>query len=249
MGKGNSAAFADWTSPTEWASRLSQNNLTGNDYIRKLTVIADKPAPTSAVKDISADRQIAVDKAHTLNVEIDETNSVNYEWLRTLECGKRVRIWFETKGGLLFGGNEGILVNVTMDPVFGRGTDEILKFIGAFTWKSKFSPERCVSPVFGTTAPSTGGAFDTTLEFDVATEDTEAGVTGTVAATDADQLFEFTAITPRIGTPMSMSIKVAGVEEVTIDFTSDYLGQAFRYTDKAAVVHNGAVFTNGEVNF
>ena len=142
----DSAGFTDWKSPTEWAARLS-NTLTTAGKIRRLTVIADKPAPTAATRDISGGRTITSNKTHVVNFTIDETNSINHDWLRQLECGGQFKIWYETIGGLLFGGNSGIIATVTADMVVARGTEEILVYNGTATWKNRFTEERAISPI------------------------------------------------------------------------------------------------------
>lgn len=94
-------------------------------------------------------------------------------------------------------------------------------------------------------------SYDTELTFEAATTDTAAGVGGVVAAIDADLKFSFDAIASPTGTPQSMSIKVGGVEQMTIDFTTDYstpTAKPFKFTDASGTAHNG-VFTNGIVNF
>jgi hypothetical protein len=228
LAKKAAAPFSNWLNATEWLARMSQTSTTGNDYIRPLTVIGDKPAAADVVKEISNGRRVVIGKDHTINFSIDDVSQANYDFMRGLECGGEFRLWYETEGGFIYGGNEGIVVRLTI------------------TWRSKFSPERGISPIYsGATVPTT---FDTNLDFGAATTDSAAGVTGTVASTDADQQFEFNAISPAIGTPQSMSIEVATVEEITIDFTTDYTGQYFRYTDKAGVQHTGQ-FANGTVSF
>lgn len=246
LAKKAAAPFSNWLAPTEWLTRLSQSSTTGNDYIRPLTVIGDKPAGAPVVKDISNGRRVTIGKDHTLNFTIDDVTQQNYDFMRALECGGEFKMWYETEGGFMYGGNEGITVRVVADDVLARGRDEIEVINGTLTWRAKFSPERGISPIYtGATVPTT---FDTNLDFGAATIDSAAGVTGTVATTDADQQFEFNAISPAIGTPQSMSIEVASVEEITVDFTTDYTGQYFRYTDKAGVQHTGQ-FANGTVSF
>jgi hypothetical protein len=242
IAKPNAAALADWTQPAEWATRLSQTSTSGDDYIRKLTVIADKPAPTGNVKEISADRTINVDKTHVINLTIDETNSTNFEFLRQLECGGQVKIWYQTKSGHLFGGNAGIKVTMILDMVLARGTGEIQAFNGTCTWKAKFTEERCVSPIVGGTSAS----YDTILTFAALTTDSDAGVGATVGSVDADLKFEFNAISPRTGTPKSMDLQLAAVSQIVVDYTSDYEDQAFRFTSAAGIVYTG-VFTDGVV--
>lgn len=247
LAKKGAAAFTNWTAAAEWTTRMSQTSIVGDDYIRPFTVIGDKPAPAGVVKNISNGRIITIGKDHTLNVTIDDVSDENYEFMRALECGGEYKLWYETEGGYMYGGNNGILVRASFDDILARGRDEIELINGVLTWRSKFSPERTASPIF-TGSGTIPTVFDTVLEFSAATTDSAAGVAGTVAAIDADQLFEFNAITPQVGTPASMSIEVATVEEITIDYTTDYNGQYFKYTDKAGVEHTGT-FTNGTVNF
>lgn len=140
-------AFTDWKVATEWTTRLNQAD-TEPDSIRELIVIGDKPAPANVQKNISNNRIIQVGKDHTLNFTVDETNDKNYEFARSTECGGKYRIWYETHGGKMYGGNAGVRVNLVMDTVLARGTDEIEAINGVATWRAKFSPERAPSPIF-----------------------------------------------------------------------------------------------------
>lgn len=140
-------AFTDVAIATEWSTRLSETSVTGDDSIRPLIVIGDKPQPANVVKDISNGRRINVRKDHTINVTIDDVSDENYEFMRTLECGGQVKIWYETAGGYLYGGNEGIDATFILDDVLNRGRDEIETLTGTITWSAKFSPERVLSPI------------------------------------------------------------------------------------------------------
>ena len=64
------------------------------------------------------------------------------------ECGGKYRIWYETHGGYLYGGNEGVKCSIIMDDVLNRGLDEIETLNGVATWRAKFSPERTKSPIY-----------------------------------------------------------------------------------------------------
>jgi hypothetical protein len=110
-------------------------------------VIADKPVGSPVVKEISNGRKFNLRKDNTLNVEIDDVSDENYNFMRVTQCGGEYKAWFETAGGRLYGGNEGIDVSVVLDNVLGRGKDEIEKITGTLTWSDKFSPERIVSPI------------------------------------------------------------------------------------------------------
>lgn len=149
VGKAISAPFTDWTDPSEWAARLSETSTTGDDYIRPLTVIGDLPAATNREKVISNDRRVVTGKDRTINFEIDESTDANYDFLRQLECGVTVKrkVWFETMGNKLFGGNYGIDMYLTGNIVLDRGTDGIERYLFIGTWQSKFSPERTISPI------------------------------------------------------------------------------------------------------
>lgn len=244
VAKANTPAFADWTQPTEWAARLDQT-ASGDDKIRKLTVTADKPAPTTNTREISGGRTKVTDKTHVINITVDETNAINYDFVRYMECGGQVVIWYQTKSGHLFGGNTGITgVTLVLDVVHNRGADEITTFTGTATWRNRFTEERTVSPITGATVPVT---FDTLLNFTSAATDTDAGVTATIAASNAVAKFEFNAITDPIGTPVTMGINVSGTLFMTVDAPSDYVGKPYRVTKASGGTYVGT-FINGTVN-
>lgn len=142
------APFTDWKLAPEWTERISDTDITDPDSIRAFTVTGDKPAPSGVVKDISNKRKWYVGKDHTVNFTIDDVTDENYEFMRVTECGGKFRMWYETHGGYIYGGNEGILVNVTMDDILNRGLDEIETINGVATWRAKFSPERTLSPIY-----------------------------------------------------------------------------------------------------
>ena len=146
LGKQSTEPFKDWKSATEWTTRLSEKGTTAN-AIRPLTVIADKPAGSPVVKEISNGRKYNLRKDFTINIEIDDVSPENYEFMRVTQCGGEYKLWFETAGGRLYGGNEGIDASLVLDNVLGRGKDEIEKITGTASWDDKFSPEMCTSPI------------------------------------------------------------------------------------------------------
>jgi hypothetical protein len=249
VGGPKAAAFANIHSQAEWNARMSQTTI-GVDSIRALTVIADQPAAAAVVKDISNGRKKNIGKDFTVNYTVDDMSDENYLFFQTLDDEPIIRLFgYETQGGKMFHfGNTGILVNHNSNGVLARGRDEIEVETGVMTWRNKKRPDRMDSPIFDNGTTTTPTTFDTLLDFAAATTDNSDGVAGTVSVIDADQKFEFNAITPQVGTPASMTIKVATVTEIVIDYTSDYNGSPFKYTDKAGAVHTGN-FTNGIVNF
>lgn len=146
LGKPSILPFTDFSSATEWTERLSETTTT-EDSIRPLTVIADKSVGTPRVKEISNFRKITLGIDNTVNIEIDDVSDENYEFMQVTQCGGSYRMWFETAGGYLYGGNEGIEVSLFLDNVLARGKDEIEKLTGTATWSSRFAPERTISPI------------------------------------------------------------------------------------------------------
>lgn len=151
IAKPSASAFTDWEDPVEWGKRLSETNVVpgapGNttpvgDLIRPLTVIGDKPAPASVVKELSNQRRKNIRKDHTLNFTIDEITAENLEFARASECGSIVKFWYGTLGNMLAGGNSGIQnATLTMDVVLARGTDEVVAINGTLVWRAKFTEE------------------------------------------------------------------------------------------------------------
>lgn len=253
LAKKTAAPFTDWTAAGEWVSRISANS-TGADAIRVLTVIADKPAGAGVIKEISNGRRITIGKDHTLNFTIDDVSDENYQAMRQLECGGEYKMWYETLGEKMFGGNEGILVRVDVNNVLGRGRDEIEVINGVFSWRAKFHPERTASPIFGSGTTSGGTppptTFDSVIAFNTsANPPAVAGVTGATTGTDPEQKLEFNAApTAAGGTSQTMDININGVLEASFVYLSGRNGDPFRYTSKANTVHTGT-FANATKNF
>lgn len=132
----------------EWQTRAA---LGPNDPARivELSVIGDKPLATSTEVALSRGRVTTGAKDHLINFRIDETNAINYELMRKLECGKTVRLWYETFGGLLYGGAKGVLASITLGEVIPEGTGDVITLTGTAKWKDKFSPCRTESPMAG----------------------------------------------------------------------------------------------------
>ena len=245
VAKANAASFTDWTDATEWNSRIDNTTTSGDDYIRVLTVIADKPAPTTTMKDVSGARQVVLRKEHIMNITIDETTAANHAFVQSLKQAKQYKLWYETAGGKMFGGNDGILVVLTGDMVLARGQTEAQVYNLKADWKLLDTEDMIDSPIFDT---DTVAEFDTVITFDVSTAPVHGSNTFTTDATNVEQKFEYNDVDPATGPPGTMTINVSAVEELVVDFTLDFLGATFRYTDLAGDIHLGT-FTNGTVNF
>lgn len=141
------AEFDDWFNPVSWNARLSQDS-TDHNAIRALTCIGDKPAPTSTRKVISGGRKKTTSKTHTLFITIDEVSDLNHAFIQKLKNGKKFRMWYESAGGLMFGGGSGIIVTVYGDMVLLRGKDEIITYELQIVWDSLRTEDWIDSPIF-----------------------------------------------------------------------------------------------------
>lgn len=138
--------LSDWTNGVEWADRID-NASTDSDAIRHYTVIGSKPKPTGTEKIIEHKRIILGAKTHTIDFKVYDMSDLNREAVREHECGGKYRGWYQTGGGLLFGGNEGVPMSQVLDVVIDESSDEFVRIEGTWKWISKFSPESIMSPI------------------------------------------------------------------------------------------------------
>jgi len=132
--------LTDWTDASEWATRID-NASTSSNAIRELTIIGSLARAESSEKKISGGRTVKGKKTRTLSIKVDETNDINYEFLRTLECGLSYRVWYATDDHL-YGGNDGILMTLNIDEVIPENEEDYVLFEGEGKWFSQFAPER-----------------------------------------------------------------------------------------------------------
>ena len=138
--------FTDWSDVAEWMARLSPDSDSDN-AIRELWVIADKPLPNNTVKEISMQRKVIVLKEHALNITVDEVSQTNHDFITEID-GKFYKIWYETQGGLMFGGNTGIVAQVFADMVLVRGAGNIMIYNIVATWRNLELESMIDSPIF-----------------------------------------------------------------------------------------------------
>lgn len=138
--------FVDVSDIAEWAGKYGES---GDGLIRILTVIGDLPEPETTEIPRSGDRVVSGFKTFNLSFTIDETNDINYAFLRTLEqCPGKFIMWFETSDGLFFGGDKGIDVSIKLNMVIPRERTALLTFVGKATWKALTSPCRIEESVW-----------------------------------------------------------------------------------------------------
>ncbi|WP_159039837.1 hypothetical protein [Christiangramia fulva] len=153
ISRSDSDDFADVEDATEWTTRIAQTAAdpapSPDNSIRMIRVIGDKPAPEVQNRTVSGGRQIQTAKNHTLNVEIDETNSDNYEFIRSTQCNPTYKLWYITRAGLVYGGICGIKAQAIFNLIQNRGDGEIEKYVGTVTWKDRIDPPRANFPLAG----------------------------------------------------------------------------------------------------
>lgn len=143
-------AFTDITDPVEWTARLS-NTSTDANAIRQFRVTGDMPAATDQEVTISGNRKVVIDRTNTVNADIDESNDINHEAFRLMQCGGQFKYWFVTRSGHVFGGNAGISGSLKVGLVLARGESAFHTYPLVGTWQNKFMPERALWPIAGAT--------------------------------------------------------------------------------------------------
>ena len=137
---------ADYDSAAHWLTHLDPTG-TAIDDIREFTVIGEQPEPEQTETPISGDRTVIGYKKFTLNLEIDETNDINYNFILASECNGKYKCNYETADGIVYGGYEGLDVSVKMNQVIPRERSGVVKIMIKVSWSSKNHPFRQISPV------------------------------------------------------------------------------------------------------
>lgn len=136
--------LTDETSLVEWTARLAAVDET---KISELQVVGEKPAPEETEVTIARNIIVSGEKTHTVAFEIHQTNKINYEFMRSFECARKVLVWYRTAGGLLYGGPSGIEVTLKMNQVIPKSRKDLSMFVGSIKWNAKFHPCQANSPI------------------------------------------------------------------------------------------------------
>jgi hypothetical protein len=111
--------------------------------LKPLTIIGDMPAPARTTRAISGGRTITTKTTYTLNFEIDDMSVENYTFGQKVQCGKGaypVKVWPVTASGRVLGGNAGITAKMTIDHIFDRGDDGIIRMVGTLVFDQDIAP-------------------------------------------------------------------------------------------------------------
>lgn len=142
-GVGN--GLTNWSSAAEWGTRLD-NDFVGEIWIRTLTVKGDQPPAESTEHELSDCRTYWGEKKFTINFDIDETNIVNHDFMRQLECGGIFTVWYAA-GQYMYGGTAGIEASITLNANITRGCTELNLLSGTVKWTDKFHPVKIDNPL------------------------------------------------------------------------------------------------------
>lgn len=140
----------DWTiaGVGGWGDAIDNTDATDVN-VKRIPVIGDKPAETRA--DIQSTDGVILkgEGTYTLNVTIPDLPTQLYDYLRKVQCGKVIPIfWYEDRGGDMFGQNDGIQANsVVVNFVKDRGDDAYNRAELIITWVADTDPDRIVSPL------------------------------------------------------------------------------------------------------
>ena len=144
------ASQDDYDSSAHWAEVIyeyAEDTPPTLGEVLEFTVIGEQPEPEQTETPISGDRVVVGYKKFTLNLEIDETNEVNYNFLLASECNGKYKANYETADGIIYGGYLGLDVSVKMNQVIPKERSGVAKFMVKVTWSSKNHPFRQVSIV------------------------------------------------------------------------------------------------------
>lgn len=135
---------SDWAEEADWLTSLDNSD---PEKVRYLYGIGDKPEPEMQEATIHDNQTVVLSKTHTVNFDILDMNDTNYEAVRKLQKRQRRRVWFETRGGYLYGGDHGILCSLQARFVKERGAEAFHRGLVEITWERDCDPERVESPI------------------------------------------------------------------------------------------------------
>lgn len=140
----------DYTDAADWATAM-HNTTTAK--IRNLYGIGDIAEPEKITRTFYDNITKVVSRKFTLTFDVLDMAQVNYNAMRTLQCGGSLRMWVITRGNYLYGGPTGAFVNINdAGSTFDRGADAYKKIVFKLEWESLYDLPRIASP-FVTVTP------------------------------------------------------------------------------------------------
>lgn len=148
--------FTDWTSPAEWATRISNSTAqpgSGDYYVRFLHVIGSLAEPAQNEIEIPLGRKAFSPPDFTIPFRVYDVGTLNYAFMDQLidSNGGIYSAWIQTgttdgTGGYLYGGNTGIIASVKLNYSIPESNKELITINGSLLWTGSM-PERITSPI------------------------------------------------------------------------------------------------------
>lgn len=125
--------------PTNWTYRSDLDAISG---VVRATVIGDKPLPEIVEIQIAKQQTKLKNRTHTLNIDITDMHTNNYEFVRMLQFpGALVAVWYADHDDYVYGGADGIVCRVVnAGNILNRGEGSLLTGQIVLTWKHLYDP-------------------------------------------------------------------------------------------------------------
>jgi hypothetical protein len=117
--------------------------------LKRFPIVGSSAKPEYQKQTTFSFKSVVTLKKRTFEFKIYHVDSITYDYLRRLECGKvRPNVLFETEGGFIIGGDGGMQYDeFELDPVWDEGEDAIEYWICTITVNSKNAPDRVPNPL------------------------------------------------------------------------------------------------------
>lgn len=136
---------ADWTDPADWETAI--DNTASSGAVKQLFGLGDVAEPEDTNITTFGFNEVLLRRQYPMTFTLQDGNDVNYNFVRALQCGATVRIWYETNGNYLYGGQNGILARIVrVTAPKERGIDSVVNYNFEIVWSAKCEPERVFSP-------------------------------------------------------------------------------------------------------
>lgn len=118
---------------------------TGTDKVRYFEVIGSSSSAAPTVIRGPKNKKFTGEKTITYNLRFFPLCHATREFLRALECGGQIAIWYETLGDGFYGGQNGITVSIVdVQLNHNEGEESYQEGVLILEFKTKVSPNRDV---------------------------------------------------------------------------------------------------------
>ena len=136
--------------PSLQASDFIIDNTDASDVNQKqIFVKGGKPEPEDIEVKVNNFQTVVISRTHSLNIMLFDFDSVTYDYLRKLQCGKVKPVFaFTTVAQQIYGKDGGIVpTKFSVKHVLEEGEESVEHFKIDITWKSLTAADRFVNPL------------------------------------------------------------------------------------------------------